>query len=129
MSYLVLKLLHISCVAVSISLYVGRWTADRFGLQWRSIRLARIIPHINDTLLFLAGVAMLLQMGGIADWVRVKLILLPIYVVLASISLSPRRAPSLQVMTGSAAILIVLFMVSVAVTHDPVGIFNQLKRH
>ena len=106
---------------------MGRWTSDRYGFDWRRFRVLKMVPHINDTVLLLAGIGMLHLMGIVPDWVWVKLAFLPVYVVLASTSLSPHRKAWVQVLSGLAAMVTVGFMISVAINHDPIGVFRLLK--
>ncbi len=84
MPYLALKHAHMTFVAISLSLFVFRALLNLRGVPWRNWVWLRIVPHINDTCLFLAGV-WLAVIGGFQPldhpWLAGKLVLLPLYVV------------------------------------------------
>jgi len=63
MSFLLLKTVHISCVASShILLFLrGIWSLDSSAIMSR--RWIKIVPHVVDTLLIVSSIALLLYIG------------------------------------------------------------------
>lgn len=84
MDYLSVKSLHVYTVMVTVLLFNLRFA----WRTWRPDRtmpaLLRILPHINDTLLLLLGLALMYWGGwslwGNALWLGVKLLLLLAYI-------------------------------------------------
>lgn len=90
MSYLALKHLHLSCVALTALLFTLRG-----GLRaWRPLALRarfwRIAPHLIDTVLLVAGVTLAIQarLNPLEHpWLAGKLWLLLVYIALGSVAL------------------------------------------
>ena len=64
MDYLVLRHLHMSCAAISITLFVVRGTCQTAGWPWRQWRWLRIAPHLVDTVLLGAAISLALRAGA-----------------------------------------------------------------
>jgi uncharacterized membrane protein SirB2 len=127
--YFSLYYLHILAVCFSGGFFLVRVIWMWVESPLLEAKFTRIAPHINDTVLLGAaiGLAILTQQYPIThDWLTVKLVALLLYIGLGMFAL--RRAPT-KAMRGTlciAAILIFGFMVSVALTHHPLGVFNLL---
>jgi uncharacterized membrane protein SirB2 len=127
--YVSLYYLHILAVCFSGGFFLVRVIWMWVESPLLEAKFTRIAPHINDTVLLGAaiGLAILTQQYPIThDWLTVKLVALLLYIGLGMFAL--RRAPT-KAMRGTlciAAILIFGFMVSVALTHHPLGVFNLL---
>lgn len=122
-SYLVLKHVHITLVALSGLLFATRgvWLlTDSSRLQARWVR---IVPHVLDTFLLLAGIAMLVVSQTFPAFVHVKLALLVVYIGLGVMAFRKARTRQAQAGFLGAALLVFLFMISVAVSKQPLGIF------
>ncbi|HET7675980.1 MAG TPA: SirB2 family protein [Gammaproteobacteria bacterium] len=130
MYYSVIKLVHMSCVALSVSLFAARglWLLASERPLWRWLRVA---PHLIDTLLLASGLTLAFLIHQFpfvnSDWLTAKVIGLIFYIVLGVAvfrASAPRAARwSLWVL----AILVFGYIVSVAVTKDPAG-FAALVR-
>ena len=59
-------------------------------------------------------------------WLTVKVLLLVVYIVLGSFALKRGRTPRVRAWCYAAALVVYLFIVSVARAHDPLGIFARL---
>jgi uncharacterized membrane protein SirB2 len=57
------------------------------------------------------------------DWLTMKVALLVAYVVLGSVAIRRGRTKSVRVAAFAAALLVLAFLVSVALAHNPLGIF------
>lgn len=121
MDYASIRQVHITCAAVSISLFAARGAMQQAGIDWRSWRSMRIVPHINDTILLAAAIALAVRSGQypfVQAWLTAKLVGLIAYVALGSLAL--RRDASLQVrrVAMAAALLAVGYVVAVALTRS-----------
>jgi uncharacterized membrane protein SirB2 len=127
MSYLLLKNVHIFCVAAGFSLLFvrGLWMMRVYPPApelW-----VRMLPHAIDAVLVLSALYMLLSMPRLEwpAWMLTKLTLVVVYVLLAV--MMTRGTSRLQkVLDWVMGMLIYLHMTSVAVLKSPLGIASQL---
>ncbi|GAA3613575.1 SirB2 family protein [Gibbsiella greigii] len=102
-AYMVLKHLHLLTVAISITLFVLRFVWQWRGSAMSGKRWVKIAPHINDTVLFLSGIALVITFKfypllGMDSWLTEKLFGVIIYILLGYIALG-RRTKSQNVRT------------------------------
>lgn len=122
MSYLALKHLHVTCAVLS-----GLGFLWRASLMWRESpalqhRLARVLPHLVDTLLLGSALTMAwlsAQYPFAADWLTAKLFALLAYIVLGSIALKRGRTLAIRRRFAVLAVLTYLYIVSVALLRSP----------
>lgn len=89
-SYSFIKIVHVTCAVLSVSLFTLRVLLDAYGEpHWRRSAL-RWIPHANDTLLLVAAIA-LAVIGGwnpfVYHWLGAKILLLLGYIAAGMIAL------------------------------------------
>jgi uncharacterized membrane protein SirB2 len=118
--------LHIGLVTLSLSLFALRGLGVLAGAAWPLAGWARGLAPVIDSLLLLAGGGLwwLLQFNPWQNhWLGVKLVLLVVYIVLGSMAL--KRAPTRgsKTLFFAAALAVAGFMVSVAISHHPLGVF------
>lgn len=123
-AYPTLRSAHITLVGCSIALFTLRALAVLAGARWPLTPLPRVAAVLIDTALLSAGVLLWIALGlhPLRDtWLGVKLLLLVLYVMLGSWAL--RRAPTraAKALCLLAALGVAGTMVSVAVTHHPLG--------
>jgi uncharacterized membrane protein SirB2 len=125
-----IKWLHISCVALSGSLFVFRGILTMYNSPHANNRkLARASYVIDSTLL---GAAILLtvaihQYPLFQAWLTVKVVLLVLYVFLGIWALRRGKTRRQRIACFVAAVLVYGFIISVALTHDPRGVFSRLS--
>lgn len=129
MSYLDVRLLHITCALLSLVGFVvrGAWMLRATPLL--SHRLTRTLPHLNDTLLLAAAVWLAWQSGvspWSTPWLGAKVIGLLAYIVLGAIALRRGRTPQIRLAAWCAALLVFVWMLSVARLRTPAGFFSAL---
>jgi len=92
---------------------------DSPALQQRWVRIA---PHTVDSVL-LASAIMLAWQLGISPlshpWLAAKIVALILYVVIGSIALKRGKTKRLRLVAWLAAQAVFLYIVSVAITHNP----------
>lgn len=124
-----IKWLHISCVGLSGSLFVFRgFLMMRDSARANNRNLAGASYVIDSTLL---GAAILLtviihQYPLLHAWLTVKVVLLVLYIFLGIWALRRGKTRRQRVAYFVAAALVYGFIISVAVTHDPRGLFSPL---
>ncbi len=127
-----LKTAHISLVVLSGLLFAWRGALVLAGRDWAMARPWRLLSYGIDTLLLAAGVTLwtLLSLNPVASpWLGVKLMLLVLYIVLGSLALKRAPTPALQRASYAGALGVYLFMISVALSHHPLGLFRPEMLH
>ena len=122
MAYLLLKQLHLTTIAITLTLFLLRGTWMVMGSSLLQARWVRIVPHLNDTLLLASGItlAVLMQQYPLVHgWLTAKLIALIVYIVLGTIALKRGKTRAQRITAWFAALLVFGYMAAVAVTHDP----------
>jgi uncharacterized membrane protein SirB2 len=129
MDYAAWKLLHQGAVALSITGFVARGLGSFAGAAWVRGRVARTLPHGVDTVLLLSALIlawMLRLTSGAAPWLAAKIVGLLLYIGLGLLALRPGRPLALRVSAWLAALLCFGWIVSVALTKNPLGVLRAL---
>lgn len=113
---------HLSCVALSIGLFALRAGLALAGRSWRSVAALRVLPHLNDTLLFVAGVMLCVitrQWPWEQPWLAAKLLTLVAYVVLGARALRPDLGTRVRAVRVALALAAAGAIVVQALTRQP----------
>lgn len=89
------------------------------------LRVVRVLPHIVDTMLLLAAIALTIivnQFPLVTHWLTVKLIALIIYIGLGMVALRLGKTKTQRVIAFFLALTVFGFIVSVARYHHPLGV-------
>ncbi len=122
MAYSLLKQIHLTTIVITLTLFVlrGVWMmadSPRLRARW-----ARIVPHLNDTLLLASGIVLAVlirQYPLVNGWLTAKFFALIAYIMLGTIALRRGRTKTQRVVAWVAALLVFGYMAAVAVAHDP----------
>ncbi len=120
--YLIIKHLHMTTVAISLTLFILRAGMHWLNPQQQLPKWLRILPHINDTILLAsaAGLAILIQQYPFVDaWLTTKLLLLLVYIMLGMWTLKKATTRTSIAVSASASLLCFAYIVAVAVQHSP----------
>lgn len=126
MDYLTLKHFHMSCAALSGTLFLlrGKWMLRASPmLQQKWVRIA---PHIVDTLLLASAVGLMVwsqQYPGQQPWLSAKLAALVGYIVLGGIALKRGRTKGQRQAAFVTALALFFYIAAVAVTKRPLPFF------
>ena len=128
--YQLVYYLHVLTVCLSGSFFLlrGIWMLQDSDLLAR--KLVRVAPHINDSILLLAALylALAIEQYPITHaWLTVKVLALLAYIILGVFALRRGRTKSIRVLCFIGALAAFGFMVSVALTRDPLGVFSLLS--
>ncbi|HTE42806.1 MAG TPA: SirB2 family protein [Steroidobacteraceae bacterium] len=124
----VIRSLHITCLFVSLALFVIRYLLNVRGVAWQKWRALKIMPHVVDTLLLASGFMLAYDIGQYPftnAWLTVKFVALIVYIVLGTIALKRGKTAGIRRMAFLGAAIVFVFMISVARSHNPLGIFAQ----
>lgn len=119
-----LYVIHVSCALLSIGGFALRYVWMLRGDPRRRSRLARILPHVVDTVLLASAVGLLVQWRLsplAAPWLVAKLAALLLYIALGMVALRFGRRPGTRAVAGALALLTALYIVAVALTKSPWG--------
>jgi uncharacterized membrane protein SirB2 len=121
-SYTLLKDVHVTAVATSLSLFVLRaiWRMrDSARLQERWVR---VVPHIVDTVLLASAIGLAIMLEnypGTHAWLTAKVVGLIVYIVVGSIAIKRGRTPTVRMAAFAGALLVFGYIVAVAITKSP----------
>lgn len=121
MDYLNVKFVHVTCVVLSISLFIVRGGQQLQGLPWRQRKLLRWLPHVVDTVLLSTAIWLAWRVGQApwADaWLAAKVLGLLVYIGLGKQALSLKTPEAQRPLYFAAALLSVGYIVGVALTHS-----------
>jgi uncharacterized membrane protein SirB2 len=123
-----LRNLHIACAFASILLFVLRHVLSLRNVDWRKSKALRIMPHVVDSVLLASAISLTLiieQYPFVNSWLTVKVIALVAYIILGMQALKADRTQAARRMAFVAAVIVFGFIVTVARTRSPLGIFVQ----
>jgi uncharacterized membrane protein SirB2 len=117
-----LKSIHITCVALSYSLFFlrGVWMLRDSSLlrqHW-----VKTVPHLVDTVLLASAIALAWQLGVSPlehTWLASKIVALLLYIGIGSVALKRGKTKRLRLFAWLTAQVVFFYIVSVAVTNDP----------
>lgn len=127
--YLALKHLHLTTVVLSFTLFTLRGIAMLVDSPWLRRRWARIIPHSIDTVLLGSALGLMLtihQYPFVHGWLTAKVLGLIVYIILGSIALRYGATKPIRATAWVAALATFGYIVSVALTHTPLGFLAWL---
>lgn len=122
--YSALKHLHLTTIVLTFCLFMlrGVWMlTDSPRLQQRWVRIA---PHLIDTVLLTSaiGLTVILSQYPLVDsWLTAKVLGLILYIILGSIALKYGTTKPIRVAAWFAALAVFGYIVSVALTRNPLG--------
>ena len=122
MDYLWVKYLHVTCVVLSVSLFVARGTLELLKQPWRQWRLLKMAPHVIDTVLLTSALWLAWRIGQypfVNGWLTAKVLALLAYILLGRRALGKNTLARQRLSYFVAALLSVGYIVGVALTHSP----------
>ncbi|SIR15301.1 Uncharacterized membrane protein SirB2 [Aeromonas sp. RU39B] len=123
--YPLLKHLHMLLAVISLLLFLYRWRLALSGRLAQAGKLLKIVPHINDTLLLGAGLALaiMLQLSpGSQPWLLAKLIALVGYIGCGMVALKSKQSTT-RMLAGVLALVLFAYMAGAAVSKSPLAWF------
>ena len=119
MDYTSIKHLHMTMAALSGSLFLlrGIWMLRESSMLAQ--RWVRIVPHVVDILLLTSALTMVIwseQYPFVQSWLTAKVLALIAYIGLGAIALKYGKRKSVRVCALALALIIFLYIASVAAT-------------
>lgn len=123
-----IRMVHIASVLASGGLFLLRGLGiNVFGASWPMWAPVRYLSYTIDTILLTAALMLMTivqQYPFVHAWLTVKVVLLVVYIVLGSFALKRGQARNARVGFFAAALLVFVFIYTVARAHHPLGIFS-----
>lgn len=128
MNLISLKYIHIVSVAASFALFFirGLWAIRSYPQPQEA--LVRVLPHVVDGCVLLSGIGMLVVSPGgwPGNWLTIKLLLVVAYAGLAHYLLRVAHIIGLKFTALVMALVLFLFITTVAVLRNSAGIFSVI---
>jgi len=122
MTYLVLKYLHVACVVLSgLGFSLRGWWMLNDSPQLKT-RLARVVPHVIDSVLLGSALLMAWQSSQYPfaqGWLTAKFFGLLAYILCGTMALKRARTRGRRVAFLVLALLAYAYIVGVALTRNP----------
>lgn len=121
-SYIFLKLIHVSSVILSYSLFMTRGIWMMQGSARLQQRWVKIMPHIVDTVLLASAIslAFLIKQYPLADaWLTAKVMGLLVYIGLGMVALRFGKTRITKISAWVMAQIVFFYIVMVALTKSP----------
>ena len=127
--YLAVKYVHVVSVVLSLAGFFLRGILMMRDSPLLAARWVRVLPHINDTVLLIAALtlaAMSDQYPFVVDWVTAKVFGIIAYIILGALALREASTRRLRIACWLASMAVFGWIVSVALTRQPLGLFGML---
>jgi uncharacterized membrane protein SirB2 len=125
-----IRLVHIWAVSMSGALFALRGLALVVaGAGWPKAMPVRLLAYTIDTTLLTAALMLMTLVGQypfVDGWLTVKVLMLVLYIGLGTMAFRPGRTKTARVGFFAAALAVYGFIVSVALSHHPLGILSSL---
>jgi len=121
-----IKTIHLSAVLLSFAGFILRTGWMLMDSPMLTRRWVRVLPHIIDTVLLVSALWLVYLMSLPllqTDWLLAKIIALLVYIVLGTMALKRARKKLQRLIFALLAILIFLYIVSVAMSKSVYGFF------
>lgn len=127
--YAEIKLVHVTAVIASGTLFVLRGTVVNFGGSWGMIAPIRYLSYTIDIVLLTAALILLTILPPAVysnGWLALKLALLIVYIALGTLALKRGRTANIRRGSFIAAVAVYTCMYVIARSHDPLGPVKSL---
>ncbi|MGL4771125.1 MAG: SirB2 family protein [Plesiomonas shigelloides] len=122
--YMFLKHLHLTTIAISVTLLVLRFIGSMLRASVMQKRWVKIVPHINDTILLLTGVGLIAVTGFYpftphSAWLTEKLLGVVIYILLGFVALREGKNKAIRTFALLGALGWIWLIAQMAMTKVP----------
>ena len=123
--YGLVKFIHVASVTLSLAGFFLRGLLLARASPLMNRRWLRVLPHVNDTVLLAAALTLVLMSGQypfVQGWLTAKVFGVVAYIILGSLAMRPGGTRKMRILAGIAAMVVFGWIVSVALTRNPLGL-------
>jgi uncharacterized membrane protein SirB2 len=124
--YPLAKQVHVGAVLASGGFFLLRGLLMMQESSLLAGKFFRIVPHVIDTVLLLAAILLMVQIGALPAWVQVKIVALFVYIFLGVLAFRLAKGYGTRVFCFFLALGTFAFIMSVAITKSPAGFLRAL---
>lgn len=127
--FTLVKYVHLVSVVLSVTGFFLRGLLMIRASSLMNARWARVLPHINDTVLLVAALSLAVmsdQYPFVDGWVTAKVLGVIAYIILGSLALRAGSTRQTRIVCWLAAMAVFGWIVSVALTRQPMGFLAVL---
>lgn len=120
---LAIKHLHLTFVALALLVFIIRGVLLFINSTLLNKKILKIAPHIINTIMLVSGIVLAVKMGmqpGEQPWLMAKIIGLIVFIILGVAAFKVRH-PLVQKILWVDALVVFVYIVSVAITKSPLG--------
>jgi uncharacterized membrane protein SirB2 len=121
--HIALKHLHLTFVVLALLIFCARGVLLFINSPLLAKKLLKITPHIINTIMLVSGIVLAVSLGmkpGGHPWLMAKIIGLVVFIILG-VGAFKVRNQLLQKTLWIGALLVFAYIVSVAITKNPLG--------
>ena len=123
-SYVLIKMMHAVLVLSIGLLFLWRAYLTLTRSPAQNAKLPTMLAHTLSLGVLASGLTLVALYGQMPAWVMTKLIFLFVFIALGVIAFKRAKSRTVQLTMMTLALLTYAFLVSVAVTKQPVGCFG-----
>lgn len=128
--YLFIKSLHVTLAVTSVLFFAWRWCRAMQDGPAVGSPTMRKLPHVLDSLLLMAGVALMVstsQWPHQTPWLAAKLTALLAYIGLGMLAMRPTLPFWIRSVAASLALVVFLYMLGAAHRHSMLSWFSSFS--
>ena len=129
MNYVTIRMIHETAVGLSVTSFFIRGLGSLVGVDAIGGRIVKTLPHAIDTVLLVSALTLAWMLGITplsAPWLMAKVGGLVVYIGLGVVALRPGVPTSIRAGAWVGALLTVGWIISVAITKNPLGALSLL---
>jgi len=129
--FALVKGIHLITIIISLGGFCLRWILVMHDHPIMTRRWVRVIPHINDTILLMAAIALTLMIHQYPlahHWLTAKIVGLVAYVLFGAMALRGGKTKRIKTLYFIAAVASFMFIVGAALNHSPWSWLILLKQ-
>lgn len=125
--YIILKHLHLSCIALSITLFVTRFYWRKQNVSMLQEKWVKILPHMVDTILLgsAIGMAIIASINPFEQhWLAAKILALLAYIVAGTFAIKRAQSANAQNISFVLALACFVYILMVAISKQVIPWMN-----
>lgn len=123
MNYFLIKHIHMTAAGLSLIFFIVRAFWSVKGSAMLQNKAVKVVPHIIDSVLLVAGIILAAMIGPEQPWILAKIVLLLAYIGVGTVAIKRGRTPTQRAVAAVIAVAIFLYIVGIAIAHNPLSWF------